>query len=194
VTPDAAPPTPSAAPADAAASRADVAVPGAGAAPAADAEDAAPADAFDPMRSRARFDLLVAFGCGLVVLLAALFEVTPARDGVTAFGGQLPEICFVKRMGGTCPGCGLTRSFVLGVRGDPAAFRLHPFGPILLALVALQVPLRTWRAVQTWGQVRRGEVDLAFLERRADRWLLPFLVGGMVVSFVVRLWLDGPAA
>lgn len=91
--------------------------------------------------------LIVALG---VLLVAAALQVTPARDGVTLFGWRLPEVCTAKRVLGVgCPGCGLTRSFVVGVRGDLAgATRLHPLGAVLLVFTASQVPYRAARLVR----------------------------------------------
>lgn len=108
-----------------------------------------------PMRATGRAVdrdiLLVAVG---VLLLAAALQVTPARDGVTLFGWRLPEVCTAKRaLGVECPGCGLTRSFVLGVRGDlGAATRLHPLGAVLLLFTASQVPYRAARLLR--GRIR----------------------------------------
>lgn len=91
--------------------------------------------------------------CVGIVLGALLLRATPARDGVTLAGIRLPDVCTVKRVGlGECPGCGLTRSFVLGVRMRPEAFRLHPAGPFLLLVVLAQLP---YRAARLWAYRRR---------------------------------------
>ena len=84
----------------------------------------------------------------LVVGLACALQVTPDAGGVTLGDWRLPELCLVKRSGGTCPGCGMTRSFIRGVRGDPAAFRFHPAGPLLLLFVVAQLPYRTYRLLR----------------------------------------------
>lgn len=82
-----------------------------------------------------------------ILLAAAALQVTPARDGVTLLGWRLPETCLTKRvLGRECAGCGLTRSFVVGVRGDlVGAAQLHPLGAALLVLFAAQVPYRAAR-------------------------------------------------
>lgn len=89
----------------------------------------------------------------VVLLLAAALQVTPAKDGVILLGWRLPEVCGSKRLLGVdCPGCGLTRSFVVGVRGDLAeATRLHPLGAVLLLFTAAQVP---YRAARLLGHAR----------------------------------------
>lgn len=107
-----------------------------------------------------------------VIAAALLLRVTPDQQGVTAFGWQLPELCLVKSYGGTCPGCGMTRSFVLGMRGDLAAFRLHPAGPLLLLLLVLQVP---YRAARLW-QRRQGRAP----------WTVPH---GLIVALLALAFL-----
>ena len=107
--------------------------------PAEDAPSAAPAR---------RVDAVWLVISALVVGLAFALQVTPDGAGVTLAGWQLPELCLVKRSGGTCPGCGMTSSFVRGVRADPAAFRFHPAGPLLLLFVVAQLPYRGYRLLR----------------------------------------------
>lgn len=128
----------------------------------------------------------------LVLVLASLFQVTPARDGVTVFGAQLPEVCGMKRLEwGECPGCGLTRSFVLGVRLDPEAFRLHPAGPLLLLVLVAQIPYRGARWWRRRGLEREGLVDLR--GERLARWrklLWWSLPGAVLAGWLLKLvWL-----
>jgi hypothetical protein len=56
----------------------------------------------------------------------------------------LPETCASRVVFGiSCPGCGLTRSFVAMARGDVgAALRFNPMGPVLFVLCWLQIPYR----------------------------------------------------
>lgn len=109
------------------------------------------AAALPPLRAKSalRAHLPLLLGSLVVIGLALLFQVTPDRSGITVFGHRLPESCLVKSTSGkSCPGCGLTRSFVTGVRLDPSAFRFHPLGPILLLIVIAQVPYRSYRLWQ----------------------------------------------
>jgi hypothetical protein len=49
--------------------------------------------------------------------------------------------CLFRRLAGVdCPGCGITRSAMALLKGDVSeAFRLHPAGPLVVALIALIV-------------------------------------------------------
>lgn len=143
-----------------------------------------------PAREVDRDVLVIAL---LVLGLAALLQVTPARDGVMLFGWRLPESCGTKRfLDIGCPGCGLTRSFVLGVRGDPEAFRLHPLGPALLLLVVAQVPFRAARLLRARRLEREGLEDLVDAEAqvrpaplwRVFRWTI---LATILATWVVRL-------
>lgn len=60
------------------------------------------------------------------------------------FGTPIPGTCaFESFFGLRCPGCGLTRSFVLTAHLDfSEAFRLHPLGPIGFLAVLVQIPWR----------------------------------------------------
>jgi hypothetical protein len=71
----------------------------------------------------------------------------------------LPELCTMRRFTGlSCPGCGLTRSFISLAHGDMAsAWSYNPAGLLLFALVAIQIPFRTY---QLW-RIRRGQRELA---------------------------------
>ena len=119
------------------------------------------------------------------IVAALLLQVTPAEDGVSVFGLQLPEACAAKRMGGTCPGCGLTRSFALGIKGDPRAFALHPLGPLMLAVVVFQLPYRGFHLLRTRRLVGQGRREEA-LDRR--RWPVFRLVCGLLVALLM-IWL-----
>lgn len=105
-------------------------------------------------RHRRRVDRDLLLAALAILLVAAVLEVTPARDGVTLFGWRVPDVCATKRAFGVgCLGCGLTRSFVVGVRGDLAgAAALHPVGAVLVVLTAFQVPYRAVRLVRARGR------------------------------------------
>jgi hypothetical protein len=102
--------------------------------------------ALDGLGRRAWFaDAFVLLVCGGIVGAAAL--LTPGPDVVSLFGVDIPVVCGFRRFTGwPCPGCGLTRSFVYAAHGQLAAsFGAHVLGPVCFALVASQVPWRSWR-------------------------------------------------
>ena len=78
----------------------------------------------------------------IVVLLS--FVLTADASHVYFFGKTLPGACaFESFFGLRCPGCGLTRSFVLTAHLEFAeAYRIHPLGPIGFLAVAVQIPWR----------------------------------------------------
>jgi hypothetical protein len=161
-------------------------------------EPARPTDAAVPARplgetADVQNDVIILALAALVVAAAFLLEPTAARDGVTAFGRRLPEVCTVKRFGAECAGCGLTRSFLLGVRLNPEAFRLHPAGPLLLAVVMAQLVYRPWRLWRRRRQQRAGLVEITSARSRRlwswARWglLLSVFVGWGIKFVVLRL-------
>lgn len=90
-------------------------------------------------------DAALGLVCLAVVLCAAVLSATPTE--VSFFGFEVPVLCGFRRLTGFgCPGCGLTRSFVLLAHGQLLdAFRVNPIGPPTFLLVASQVPWRAWR-------------------------------------------------
>lgn len=105
--------------------------------------------------------------------VAALLSPSTIDDG--------PVLCPFRAVTGLpCPGCGLTRSWVQLVHGDPvASFAAHPFGPVLVALV-----LALTAAVLLAAARRRPLPDFEGLVRRP--WAV-VLVGGWLVFGVLRL-------
>lgn len=95
----------------------------------------------------------------------------------------LPSTCVSHRIFGfSCPGCGLTRSFVLTARGDlGGALRANPVGPALFLVCLLQIPYR-WieyyglgRSI-TWWQRVNARLDLV-------TW---FLLAGLLLQWMVN--------
>ena len=82
------------------------------------------------------------------VLAVALLSEAPARLPFT--------VCIFRNATGLpCPGCGLTRSLTAAAHGRWAeAWRLHPFGPVLLAGGCAYLAMVLWQAARGRGPVR----------------------------------------
>lgn len=143
-----------------------------------------PRDPVARLRGRRHTDVALLLICVGVVLAAALLQVNPTQDGVVFGGIQLPEVCNAKKAGIPCPGCGLTRSFVLGVRLDPAAFRLHRLGPLLLLLVVAQIPYRAWRL---WTVRRPEDLPPERPPARWTVWVFPALLVALLLNWGLTL-------
>jgi hypothetical protein len=98
-----------------------------------------------------------------VGILLAAFSLRAGESNVTIpfLNRPLPELCTLKRLTGlSCPGCGLTRCFISLAHGDlAAAWAFNPAGIWLFAIVAAQLPWRTYQLTR----IARGQRELAFL-------------------------------
>jgi hypothetical protein len=77
---------------------------------------------------------------------ARLLRLGP-QETLLAGGFELPQLCWFRAMfAADCPGCGLTRCFVLAARLRLAeAWAMHPIGMLFAGYLAATVPLRVWR-------------------------------------------------
>lgn len=119
----------------------------------------------------------------VIVALAMLLQVRADQrvyvTGLSSF--PIPESCGMQIMfGQSCPGCGLTRSFIHLAHGDwQRSFAVHRIGWIVALLVAFQIPYRLlalYHPIVTvgghWG------------------WIIGILVGvAMFVNWFYNLWL-----
>lgn len=91
------------------------------------------------------------------VVLIAAFALS-FRAGETVYlpwsSLALPPSCGMKLYWGIdCPGCGLTRSFILLAHGDVAgSLAMNPAGVLMFGVVLFQVP---YRIAQIW-RIRQG--------------------------------------
>jgi hypothetical protein len=118
---------------------------------------------------RSRTDHLWILAAALTALVGS-FVLQPSGTGNLCLHAPvlnvkviLPDTCFSRRvLGVSCPGCGLTRSFVAMARGDFAgSFSYNPMGPVLFIICLAQVPYRIiqyaglWRERATWLRTER---------------------------------------
>ncbi len=80
----------------------------------------------------------VAIGGAAVLGVAAIWSTSSVTSG--------PGTCIFRHFTGLpCPGCGLTRSFVMLAHGDvSSAFGYNLMGPVLFAVLAVSVAIAVW--------------------------------------------------
>jgi len=134
----------------------------------------------------------------LVIALAALagsFILQPSGQGglfvyvpVLRQRIELPDTCMSRRLLGiSCPGCGLTRSFVAIARGDlRGALAYNPMGPVVFLLVVLQIP---YRVIEYKGWCRSSPVWQSVTARL--HLVTYALMAALIVAWVIRMvyWL-----
>ncbi|WP_202617290.1 DUF2752 domain-containing protein [Roseimaritima sediminicola] len=84
-----------------------------------------------------------------MVTAARLLQFEPPRTVRLPWIDQpLPESCNARRvLGIDCPGCGLTRSFILSAHGEVRqALAIHPPGTVAFFFLCAMIPWRLWQA------------------------------------------------
>jgi hypothetical protein len=114
-----------------------------------------------PARNDWILHVVLLFLCSGILVAAFCLSASETTVVVPFLNRPLPEICMLRRLTGlSCPGCGLTRCFISLAHGDFAsAWSFNPAGLWLFAIVAAQLP---WRTYQLW-RIARGQRQLAFL-------------------------------
>jgi len=97
---------------------------------------------------------------------------------------RLPETCLSRRVFGvSCPGCGLTRSFVAFAHGNlREALRFNAVGPILFLICVLQIPYRLVEHLE----LGRSRPWWTAMKKRAGvvSW---FILTGLVIQWAAGL-------
>jgi hypothetical protein len=130
---------------------------------------------------RVRRHRLMLILCSLAIATSPMLTVLPdERVSVCGVKGLvLPATCMSREIfGTTCPGCGLTRSFVYIAHGEWSdSLRVNRIGWIVMALAFLQIP---YRAHALWGS---GRIVLGPV---ASKWF-----GMAVIAIIIGSWLIG---
>ena len=135
--------------------------------------------------------------CGSVAVVAAAavlqFE-PPDQIVIPLINYPLPQSCWTRRwLGFNCPGCGLTRSFVLAAHGELGqAFRMHPIGTLLFAFLVLQIPVRLYQAwLFVWKRPHPQQLTkylpARFWRGVTELWLLVFATAAMFAWWALTL-------
>jgi hypothetical protein len=89
----------------------------------------------------------------LIFLGLVLFGLTSTvpTEQAQIFGYLIPPLCPFKRITTLdCPGCGLTRAFIMALHGQfLESYRFHLWGIPVTLLVLFQIPYRLWRAISS---------------------------------------------
>jgi len=92
---------------------------------------------------RATHAVFLAISLLMVTVPFFLTHSTDAEARVSLGGRTLPPICIARMCGGSCPGCGLTRSFVYLAHGEMrASFKWHRLGGLLYIYFLYQIVFR----------------------------------------------------
>lgn len=93
----------------------------------------------------------------------------------------LPPCPCVLFFGRPCPGCGLTTSFTNLVHGNVlAAFRAHPFGPILYLIFTVTA----WVCFYGWLKRKHFDTGSKQFSRAVGAFIIVFLIFG-VARFIL---------
>jgi hypothetical protein len=125
-----------------------------------------------------------------LLAVAGSVVLQPSQDGglsaylpVIRARVSVPETCFWSRFFGiSCPGCGLTRSFVHIARGDlRTAVQWNIMGPVVFLICLLQIPYRiieylgVWQSRPFWKRIKGGFIVVLW-----------FIVAGLVGAWMVQ--------
>lgn len=102
----------------------------------------------------------------LVVMVGLAFALAPGPERVAILGWEIPEICIYRNvLGMSCPGCGMTRSWVYLAHGDVGtAFSMNVLGPILFLSAVVMIPVSALRLFRAWQRHKERVAEAARVE------------------------------
>lgn len=115
----------------------------------------------------------------VVILLALVLRTDGQRVALPGLPRlPLPEVCGSRAwFGVSCPGCGLTRSFVFLAHGRwSEAWQMHRLGWLLALMTAVQIPYRLWC-------LKRGNL----LTRRQGSIVAWVLIAALLANWVLEM-------
>lgn len=122
----------------------------------------------------------------LVVIAACVLEVRDDHQVEVSGGGwKMPELCLSRSLWGfSCPGCGLTRSFIRLAHGDFAgALALNRVGWLLALATVIQIPYRM--AMLRWLSSRGLPEPVPAVVNEVFGWtLIVALIGSWVLGLL----------
>jgi hypothetical protein len=128
--------------------------------------DPSPAEPTPIARAMRRHHRDVLIASAVVVLLSFILHVHDGRQvAVSGLPGlPMPQVCASKAWFGIdCPGCGLTRSFILLAHGDfSGAYQMHRLGWLVMSSVLLQFPYRIYALVRRVSYPLGNRLPLCF--------------------------------
>lgn len=125
----------------------------------------------------------------IVPMLVLPFFMGAATDdgaGVSLVGVEIPSTCPSRSLFGvTCPGCGLTRSFVLLTKGRFGdSLRLHRVGLILYAFFLYQLVFRI-------ACIARSEITTSAFWQNAQHYSALAVIGLLLANWLAGLFAGG---
>jgi hypothetical protein len=120
------------------------------------------------------------------VVIAMSFALEVKSDEQVALGVcpncPMPSLCLSQSLFHTsCPGCGLTRSFVYLAHGDwESSLRMHRIGWIMALAVVLQIPYRIVSLVRSGREVLGLALPKAF-----GNLLIALLIGNWIYNLIL---------
>ncbi len=120
------------------------------------------------------------FALIMVFLPFILSPAFPGEERVALFGWRVPPVCPHRILySGSCPGCGLIRSFTALTHGQLAtSWKYHRMGIFLYILIALQIPARFY-LLKNGSEGYSKEIHVII------NWPIPFTIAALIINWLL---------